>query len=426
MKRRQPAKQSARPTSQRPNKPRGSRAPSRAPAASYSGYTTWQPEQITLGDQLFTIHTRPGVQGFDAPDFATTLLAASLKASPTDRVLVLNDALGVVAVAAATAAQKGHVQVANPHIVAYEAARRTAEANGVANLGVHLSNGISDLPQHLAVDLVAARLPKGKLPALQLIWDGFQALKPGGRFYLAGANDEGIKSYLQALALLFGEMGVAGYRKGNRVGVAVKPATLAAIPPLFQNELLDHNTFHRFQVQVQNQTVQVCSRPGVFSWDRLDGGTRVLLESFDVGADDTVLDLGCGYGLIGAVAAQRASQGVVYMVDAQIDAVRSAQQTVTANHLTNCQVLASDCAAAVRHLRFDQVLSNPPFHAGKATTDHMAVQFVRDAYEVLKPSGRLQLVANRFLPYEEVIQPLFGNVSTLYQDSRFKVLAATR
>jgi 16S rRNA (guanine1207-N2)-methyltransferase len=421
MKHRQPAQQPTRPA-QRHIQPSGARAP----AASHPDYAQWQPAQIPIGDYLFSIQTRPGVQGFDAPDFATMLLAESLKVNPTDHVLVFNDALGVAGVAAATAARSGLVQVANPHIVAYEAACRTAEANRTANLTVHLSSGTSELPPEPAVDLVAARLPKGKLPALQLIWDGFHALRSGGRFYLAGANDEGIKSYLQAVALLFGEMGVAGYRKGNRVGVAVKPATLAAVPPIFQNELLDHNTFHRFQVQVQNQTIQLCSRPGVFSWDRLDEGTRVLLESLDAGVGDTMLDLGCGYGLIGAVAARRAPRGVIYMVDAQLDAVRSARQTVTANQLTNCYVLASDCAAAVRHLRFDRVISNPPFHAGKATTDQMAVQFIRDAHEILKPGGRLQLVANRFLSYEEVIQPLFGNVSTRYQDTRFKVLAATR
>jgi 16S rRNA (guanine1207-N2)-methyltransferase len=86
------------------------------------------------------------------------------------------------------------------------------------------------------------------------------------------------------------------------------------------------------------------------------------------------------------------------------------------------RVLPSDIVSAVRDERFDVVLSNPPFHVGKATELAVPAQFIADAYRVLEPGGTLQLVANRTLPYEGLLQAAFGNVTSLHDGARFKVL----
>jgi len=71
-------------------------------------------------------------------------------------------------------------------------------------------------------------------------------------------------------------------------------------------------------------------------------------------------------------------------------------------------------------------VSNPPFHVGKATALNVPLQFMRDAFNVLRPGGRLLLVANRTLPYEAALTDLFGNMRTVHDGQRFKVLSATR
>jgi 16S rRNA (guanine1207-N2)-methyltransferase len=83
-------------------------------------------------------------------------------------------------------------------------------------------------------------------------------------------------------------------------------------------------------------------------------------------------------------------------------------------------------AAAVLGERFDVVVTNPPFHVGKATDLSVPLQFIHDAWEVLAPGGRLYLVANRTLPYENTVKHRFGNIDTLHDGQRFKVLSAVR
>lgn len=371
----------------------------------------------------FLVAAKPGLPGLGQEDFSSALLVEQMQVGRTDTVLNFHCGSGLAGVAAAALAEAGQVFLADPHIVAVEASQRTAAANGRPDLPVYHSFGTSHFQPERPVDVVVARLPKGSLPARQTVWDAWQVLRPGGRLYLAGANAEGIQPCLRHAGDLFGSVATLAYRKGHRVGVAVK-GDIGAIPPAFQEEWFDHQHFRQLEVTVHGRTYPVCSRPGVFAWDRLDRGTQLLLESLEVAPGETVLDLGCGYGIVGLVAAERAGQ--VYLLDADAEAVESARRTVALNGLGNCQVLASDCAAAVGHVPFDVVATNPPFHQGKATTYDVALQFIRDAARVLRPGGRFYLVANRFIRYENAIRQTFGNVQAVHSDAQYQVLRTIR
>ena len=100
--------------------------------------------------------------------------------------------------------------------------------------------------------------------------------------------------------------------------------------------------------------------------------------------------------------------------------------TIEVAGVKNASVVVSDVASAVIDERFDVVVSNPPFHVGKATNLELPLQFIRDAFEVLNPKGRLYLVANRTLPYESMIAEQFGSVQTVHDGVRFKVLSAIK
>jgi 16S rRNA (guanine1207-N2)-methyltransferase len=126
------------------------------------------------------------------------------------------------------------------------------------------------------------------------------------------------------------------------------------------------------------------------------------------------------------VAGLLAEQGRITLVDADIEAVRCAARSLGAAGLHDARVLPSDVASAVINERFDVVITNPPFHVGKATDLSVPLQFIHEAWEVLSPDGRLFLVANRTLPYERAIVQRFGNITTVHDGRRFKVLAATR
>jgi 16S rRNA (guanine1207-N2)-methyltransferase len=114
------------------------------------------------------------------------------------------------------------------------------------------------------------------------------------------------------------------------------------------------------------------------------------------------------------------------LVDADARAVESARRTLAANGVAGGEVFLSDCASAVSARRFDVVITNPPFHQGVGVDYEVACQFVRDSARVLRPGGRLFLVANRFLRYTDLIAEVFGSVETAYADNRYHVLVAVR
>jgi 16S rRNA (guanine1207-N2)-methyltransferase len=136
-----------------------------------------------------------------------------------------------------------------------------------------------------------------------------------------------------------------------------------------------------------------------------------------------VLDLGCGYGVIGIVAAKLASRGHVTLIDSDIRATRLTERNLEANDIENADVILGD---GVRDLppksRFDLVVSNPPTHSGRDVLDEM----VEGAYKVLRPRGQLYLVINRLLSLRKKVEEVFGNSETMGREKGFVVIRAVK
>ncbi len=279
-----------------------------------------------------------------------------------------------------------------------------------------------DVATHGPADVVLLDIPKGRQVARAYLWTAAQVLRPGGYLYLAGANAVGAKAVIQDAATLFGQAPVLGHKRSHRVAVAVRPETLR----------LPKDWGAQMSWQPQMRTVArpegaytLVTMPGIFSWDHLDEGTALLLDHLGVAAGEDVLDVGCGYGIIG-LAAGRAGARVV-LVDDNLLAVRCARANVRANGLgARCEVLASDLTSAVRERRFDLILSNPPFHQSVDVSTSVAVRLVQEAFGVLRRRGRLRIVANAFLPYDRTMRETFGNVRVVAENARYRVLEAVR
>jgi 16S rRNA (guanine1207-N2)-methyltransferase len=234
---------------------------------------------------------------------------------------------------------------------------------------------------------------------------------------MAGPNRGGIKGFIEDASEIVGPCEVTRIKAGHRLAISERSSAVGHGSPSGDSQVCE--------TTIRGQTVRFATRPGVFSHGELDAGTRALIETMAIRSDDTVLDLGCGCGIVGAVAAQTARR--VVLVDSSAVALEAARATCELSGVTNrVQVLASDCASAVRGMRFDVVATNPPFHQGLGVEFDVAQQFVRDAAEVLaEGGGRLYLVANRFIRYERVMSG-FSQVTTVYEDNHFRVLEAKR
>lgn len=169
--------------------------------------------------------------------------------------------------------------------------------------------------------------------------------------------------------------------------------------------------------------VRFTTQPGVFSDDAVDPGTALLIETMRITPTSRVLDLACGYGVIGIVAAKIAVKGHVTLVDSDIRATRLSERNLALNGITNAEVILGD---GVHDLppktKFDVVVSNPPTHSGREVLD----DFVAGAYHVLKPRGHLYVVVNRLLSLRREIERVFGNEELAARSKGFIVSRAIK
>jgi 16S rRNA (guanine1207-N2)-methyltransferase len=159
----------------------------------------------------------------------------------------------------------------------------------------------------------------------------------------------------------------------------------------------------------------------VFSKRRIDLGTQVLIKTMTLPPKGNVLDIGCGYGAVGIVAAALNPKLHVVMTDVNARAVRLAKKNVGLNRVFNAEVRYGFCYEPVGDLRFDCVLSNPPVSAGMDTVRAIIV----GARDVLAEGGSFQMVIRskigaKALP--ELFEATFGNCCVLGRESGFRVL----
>jgi len=127
---------------------------------------------------------------------------------------------------------------------------------------------------------------------------------------------------------------------------------------------------------------------GVFSRKKVDKGTELLVNNCVVEDNWKVLDLGCGYGVIGVVIGKIFSSTSVLMVDFNRRALKLAKMNIELNNLKNADVNQSNLYSNVNE-KFNTIIVNPPITAGRKT----CFDIIEGAKEHLEKEGILQVEA---------------------------------
>ncbi len=164
---------------------------------------------------------------------------------------------------------------------------------------------------------------------------------------------------------------------------------------------------------------------GVFSHKRVDSGTRLLVESMTLPEKGKVLDLGCGYGVIGIVVAKLNPALEVWMTDVNSRAVSLAESNTKRNGVKT-NVRQGSLYEPVGGLKFDLIVTNPPISAG---IDAVVRPMIEGAAGYLVSGGVFQLVVQsnkggRTLL--RIIEGAFGNIEVISRGGGFRVFAARR
>ncbi|MGH2533831.1 MAG: methyltransferase [Thermomicrobiales bacterium] len=393
---------------------------------------TRSPDQIAY-DEMRTFATeidgwamrvvaKPGVAGWEEIGAGTFLLAEAADVSREARVLVIGSAHGALGVALARRAAAGRVVVLDRNVVVQQCAQRTFAANEIGNASVLFDHtALGATPD--AFDVATLEIPNDRKLARRWLGEAYATLKPGGALYLTGANRQGIKSIIKDAGDLFGAVDLLRYRQGHRVGRAIRGDGDREPPEWFREPGISPGTWAEYDVTARGHRLRVRSLPGVFSHGRLDDGTAFLLDAPGLSFEGRVLDLGCGSGVVGLIAAVEGAEQVD-LVDANLLAVACVRENIARLGLGNARALAGDVIEPVRDQRYDVVVTNPPFHVGGETDIAVAHAFIAGAREVLRPGGRFYLVANRPLVYEPLLRARFATVARVAASNRYAVWLA--
>lgn len=249
-----------------------------------------------------------------------------------------------------------------------------------------------------------------------LIANAALRLAAGGILITAQQNTEGAKSLQSDCEALLGQVRFESKSKCRVIWAGADAL----------NVELAHTWSMLDSVQPINGA-EFLSRPGVFAWDRIDAGSSLLSENLPTDLAGRGADLGCGYGFLAARALQ--SNPAITQVEC-FEADYRALELARLN-LARFGERASgfhwhDVAQGVGQAEFDFILSNPPFHVGRADAPDLGLSFIAAASAALRKGGRFFMVANQHLAYEAALKQKFSEVRALVQDRGFKVLEAIR
>ncbi|TCV93214.1 16S rRNA m(2)G 1207 methyltransferase [Luteibacter rhizovicinus] len=171
------------------------------------------------------------------------------------------------------------------------------------------------------------------------------------------------------------------------------------------------------------------SRRGLFAWDRIDVASALLAEVLPSDLSGTVADLGAGFGYLSCEVLDRcAAVTDIDLYEAEARALQPARMNVEAavarhDRPVRFDVLWRDVTAGLDR-RYHAIVSNPPFHQGRADQPELGRAFIERAADALVHGGVLWMVANRHLPYESTLAARFVQVRTVIERDGFKVIEA--
>jgi 16S rRNA (guanine1207-N2)-methyltransferase len=251
--------------------------------------------------------------------------------------------------------------------------------------------------------------PPGTLERRYVLALTLRALAPGGRFTALAPKDRGgsrLRKELQAFGCAVEETA----RRHHRIAVCVRPESLTGI---------DEALAAGGPQQVAD--TGLWSQPGVFSWDRIDPGSALLIEHLPR-LSGRGADFGCGSGVLARAVLTSDKVAQLTLIDIDRRAVEAARRNIVDPRAQFVWADVRDPNPDIAALDF--VVMNAPFHDAGAEDRMLAIVFVKRAAEALRGGGVCWIVANRHLPYEAGMAPLFKRIELKIETAAYKIYEA--
>lgn len=173
------------------------------------------------------------------------------------------------------------------------------------------------------------------------------------------------------------------------------------------------------------ENISLISDNGVFSKNRVDFGTNVLLNSLeDLSNITSVLDVGCGIGTIGIAIGKKYKHLNVDMIDVNERAISLTNKNINNNKISNAKVYLSNLYTNVNN-KYDMIISNPPIRAGKKIVHGV----VEEGYNYLNSKGFIYVVIQKKQGAESMkkkMEEVFNNVEVINKENGYYILKSVK
>lgn len=324
---------------------------------------------------------------------------------------------GATDLALSYALQAFDIQVMGKNILTIDAPQTAQSIDTDINTESWIRCG-SLKPQKTCYDIILLNAGSHKRETLYMMAFCLDKLLPiGGVLILAGANDSGGKSLANLcrdLGLTYDEIS----KHKHRIFHIVKNGIINE--SALKNALADGER--------QQREDGLWTRLGVFSWDRVDSGSDLLLSVLTQHKlSGCGADFGCGIGVLGVSILLSPQHNISHLdlIDIDIRATDCVAENVKP-FLDRVTIYHDDATKFQATHKYDFIISNPPFHKGKSTDVNLGQSFIRNAAKNLKPKGVFYMVANSTLPYESILQTHFSHYELIIIKNGYKIYKATK
>ncbi|MBU3174072.1 class I SAM-dependent methyltransferase [Clostridium estertheticum] len=175
-------------------------------------------------------------------------------------------------------------------------------------------------------------------------------------------------------------------------------------------------------VNVKNIDMKFNTSNEVFAPRNVDKGTLAMLSIIEFKNDDKVLDLGCGYGIVGILSAKIVGATNVVMADIDSRAVELTRGNIDLNNVKGIEVYQSDGFKNINEKDLTLIISNPPYHADFSVPK----EFIEKGFNRLAIGGRIYMVTKRKDWYKNKLVSIFGGVKITEIDGYYIFMAEKR
>jgi 16S rRNA (guanine1207-N2)-methyltransferase len=257
-----------------------------------------------------------------------------------------------------------------------------------------------DLPQRFQTVIFPASAHADRELKLDVVEQAYHVLVPGGVF-LTLSEYEKDNQFAKWQKKIYGK---CGETPSSEQGMAF----FSTRPPEDQKRRRHEVTYHA-RIH-EGASMSFTSRPGTFSYGHFDNGSRAMLEVAEIRAGDYVLDLGCGNGSVGCLAAgQTGPVGSVTFIDSSLRAMALAEMNVKENKIPNARFIAATRMQGLEMNSFTVILANPPYYAKSEITQ----MFIAGTRDLLKPGGRYYMVTKMPTAVVPMIFETYGDCSVI-------------